>query len=288
MATMSLDYETLKNRRSDGWKSSYTDKDVLLYNLAIGMGRDPLDEMELPFIFEVPELRVVPTAGIIIGHGGGSLYDNVGIDWTGVVHGEQRLTMHRPLPPAAELTGSTWVSEIVDKGPEKGALLITTTECRLAGGEPVYTTESVIFARRNGGFGGPREQSKTPHVLPEREPDLVHVTQTRPDQAALYRLTGDRTHLHIDPKFAARAGFPRPILHGLCSYGIACRALLASVCDYDPARIRQFDVRFSAPVFPGETIETDIWREGETVSFRCRVAEREAVVLNNGLCLLNG
>ena len=284
---MALDYETLQARRSDGWTSSYTDKDVLLYNLAIGMGRDPLDEKELPFIFEVPELRVVPTAGIIIANGGGSLYDDVGIDWTGVVHGEQRLTMHRPLPPEARLTGSTWVSEIVDKGADKGALLITTTECALASGEPVYTTQSVIFARRNGGFGGPREQSRTPHVLPGRTPDLVHVTQTREDQAALYRLTGDRTHLHIDPKFAAKGGFPRPILHGLCSYGVACRALLASVCDYDPARIRQFDVRFSAPVFPGETIHTDIWIDAAAVSFRCRVAQRDAVVLNNGLCLLN-
>jgi acyl dehydratase len=285
---MALDYETLKSRRNDGWTSSYSDKDVLLYNLSIGMGRDPLDEKELPFIFEVPELRVVPTAGIIIANGGGSLYDDVGIDWTGVVHGEQRLTMHRPLPGEAELTGSTWVSEVVDKGPDKGALLITTTECRLASGEPVYSTESVIFARRNGGFGGPSEQSKTPHVLPTREPDLVHVTKTREDQAALYRLNGDRTHLHIDPAFAAKAGFPRPILHGLCSYGIACRALLASVCDYDPARIGQFDVRFSAPVFPGETIHTDIWLDGDTASFRCRVAEREAVVLNNGLCQLKG
>ncbi len=284
---MALDHETLAARRNDGWTSSYTDKDALLYNIAIGMGRDPLDEKELPFVFEEPELRVVPTGGIIIAHGGGSLYDDVGIDWTGVVHGEQRHTVHRPLPAAAEVTGSTWVSEIVDKGPEKGALLITTTECWLAGGEPLYTTESVIFARRNGGFGGTREQSKEPHVLPTREPDLVHETRTREDQAALYRLTGDRTHLHIDPGFAARAGFPRPILHGMCSYGIACRALLASVCDYDVARIRQFDVRFSAPVFPGERILTDIWLDGETVSFRCRAPERDKVVLNNGLCLLN-
>ncbi|MCX7865009.1 MAG: MaoC/PaaZ C-terminal domain-containing protein, partial [Novosphingobium sp.] len=256
--------------------------------LAIGMGRNPLDQRELPFIFEVPELRVVPTGAIVIASGGGGLYDDVGIDWTGVVHGEQRLTLHRPLPPAAQLTGSSWVSEIVDKGSDKGALLVTRTECRLASGEPLYAAESVIFARRNGGFGGPSKQSRAPHTLPQREPDLVHVTQTREDQAALYRLTGDRTHLHIDPAFAARAGFPRPILHGLCSYGIACRALLVSLCDLDPARIRQFDVRFTAPVFPGETIHTDIWVDGETASFRCRVAEREAVVLDNGLCLLNG
>jgi len=285
---MSLDYDDLMSRRNDGWTSSYTDNDLLLYNLSVGMGRDPLDEQELRYIFEVPELRGVPSAGIVIGSGGGSLYDNAGINWTGVVHGEQRLTMHRPLPPAADLTGSSWISEVVDKGAEKGALIAVTTETRLAGGEPLYTTESVIFARRNGGFGGPRDQAKAPHRLPEREPDLVHTTETRLDQAALYRLTGDRTHLHIDPGFASRAGFPRPILHGLCSYGIACRALLASVCDYDPAKIRQFDVRFSAPVFPGETIHTDIWVDGATVSFRCRVAERDLVVLTNGLCLLNG
>ncbi|MDG2002969.1 MAG: MaoC/PaaZ C-terminal domain-containing protein [Novosphingobium sp.] len=285
---MSLDYDDLMSRRSDGWTSSYTDNQLLLYNIAVGMGRDPLDLKELPFIFEEPELRGVPTAGMVIGAGGGSLYDNAGINWTGVVHGEQRLTMHRPLPPSAELTGSSRISEVVDKGEEKGALIAVTSETKLASGEALFTTESVIFARRNGGFGGPRDQVKAPHVLPEREPDLVHVTETRLDQAALYRLTGDRTHLHIDPGFAERAGFPRPILHGLCSYGIACRALLASVCEYDPARIRQFDVRFTKPVYPGETIHTDIWLDGETVSYRCRVAERDLVVLNNGLCQLNG
>jgi len=285
---MPLDYDTLISRRIDDRRCSYSDTQALLYNISIGMGRDPLDENEFPYVYERPELRVVPTGATVLGAGGGSLLDNVGIDWTGLVHGEQRMTFHRPLPPAAEFIASSHVPEIVDKGEGRGALITMAVEARLASGEPLYTSENVIFARFNGGFGGPTQASKEPHRLPDREPDLVHVSQTREDQALLYRLNGDRHALHADPEFAKRAGFPKPILHGLCTYGIACRALLASVCDYDPARIHQFDVRFTAPVFPGDTIHTDIWIDGETVSFRCRVVERDALVLNNGRCVLRG
>lgn len=287
---MQLDYDTLMSRRIDDRRCSYTDTQALLYNISIGMGRDPLDEREFPFVYEKPELRVVPTAATVLGSGdgdGGGLLDNVGIDWTGLVHGEQRMTFYRPIPAAAELVRSVRIPEIIDKGEGRGALITMAMDANLASGEPVYTSENVMFARFNGGFGGSSQSSKEPHRLPDREPDLVHVSRTREDQALLYRLTGDRHALHADPEFAKRAGFPRPILHGFCTYGIACRAMLASVCDYDPGRIQQFDVRFSSPVFPGDTIHTDMWIDGETVSFRSRVAEREALVLNNGLCVLN-
>ncbi|MCB2073528.1 MAG: MaoC family dehydratase N-terminal domain-containing protein [Novosphingobium sp.] len=285
---MLLDYELLMSRRDDGMRFGYSDREALLYNLSIGMGRDPYAPAERPFVFELPELQVVPTFASVLSPRATDLYEGAGIDWTRVVHGEQRITLHRPLPGSAELVGSRRVTEVVDKGADKGALIASAIEASLASGEPLFTCEMVIFARGNGGFGGPTESSSTPHVLPDREPDMVHVSPTRRDQALLYRLNGDRNPLHADPDFAKRAGFPEPILHGLCSYGIACRAVLASVCDYDPGRIRQFDVRFSAPVFPGDDIHTDIWVDGDTVSYRCRVAQRDAVVLNNGRCLLNG
>lgn len=285
---MPIVYDEFLARRVEDHRTSYDDTRTLLYNLSVGMGRDPLDEAEFPFIFEQPDFRVVPTAASILGGAGSGVLRPGDLDMTMIVHGEQRLVLHRPLPAAADLVVTSYFSELVDKGKEKGALVTVTNEVRLASGEPLYEADMTMFARGDGGFGGPRQSRHAPHQLPEREPDMVHVTQIRPDQAALYRLNGDRNPLHIEPGFAKRAGFPRPILHGLCSYGLACRAILASVCDYDPARIAQFDVRFSSPVYPGEMLQTEIWIDGEVISYRCRVADREVIVLNNGRCVLNG
>jgi acyl dehydratase len=153
-------------------------------------------------------------------------------------------------------------------------------------GEKLCTLVGTAFARGDGGFGGPKDGAPEPHAIPARAPDLVHEANTRPDQAFLYALSGDRNPLHRDPNVARMAGFPRPILHGLCTYGIACRSVLSIVCDYDPARITGFDVRFSAPVFPGETIVTEMWVDGAIVSFRSKVKERDVVCLNNAKCTL--
>jgi acyl dehydratase len=284
---MPINYDDLISRRSEDTPFSYTDTQVMLYNLGVGMGRDPLDAKELPYVFELPALRAVPTAVTVLGGAGGNILAGVEIDWNKVLHVEQRVTLHRPLPPSAQAIGSTRISEVTDKGADKGATIAMTSEVRLATGEPLYTSEAVMFARGDGGFGGPSKSSFTPHVMPERAPDIIHVTETRPDQALLYRLNGDRNPLHAQPEFAKRAGFPAPILHGLCSYGIACRAVLASVCDYDAARIKSFGVRFTSPVFPGETIKTDIWVDGEVVSFRCRVESRGVTSLNNGRCVIS-
>lgn len=286
---MTIDYDDLISRRVTDRTFSYTDTQILLYNLGVGMGRDPLDEAELPFVFERPALRAVPSAATVLSlGGGGNLLAGVPIEWNLVLHGEQRLTLHQPLPAAADLLSTTFVSEVLDKGADKGALITIRSEVRLASGEKLYDTENVTFARGNGGFGGPSKSSAVPHMLPARAPDIVHVTETRPDQALLYRLSGDRNPLHAEPGFAKGAGFPKPILHGLCSYGIACRAILAAVAGYDPARIKQFDVRFTSPVFPGETIHTDIWVDGEIVSFRSRIAAREVISINNGRGVVNG
>ncbi|CAN7531020.1 MaoC/PaaZ C-terminal domain-containing protein [Phenylobacterium sp. LjRoot219] len=284
---MPINYDDLISRRVEGKAFSYTDAQVLLYNLSVGMGRDALDPKELPFVFEHPELRAVPTFASVLGGGSSNILGGVEIDWNKVLHGEQRIRFHRPFPPAAELRGATYVAEVTDKGADKGATITIVNEVRLASGEPLYVSENVIFARANGGFGGPSQSKATPHVLPDRAPDIVHVFATRPDQALLYRLNGDRNPLHAEPGFAERAGFPAPILHGLCSYGIACRAVLASICDYDPTRMKSFDVRFTSPVFPGETIETDIWVDGDVVSFRCRIPARGVTSINSGRCLVS-
>jgi acyl dehydratase len=155
-----------------------------------------------------------------------------------------------------------------------------------ADGQPMYTLLSTTFARGDGGFGGPAGSGPEPHTIPSRKPDLTHTVETRKDQALLYRLNGDRNPLHSDPELAKRVGFPVPILHGLCTYGNACRAILTAVCKYDHTKIAGFDVRFSSPVYPGESIATDIWVDGKTVSFRCRVPERDVTVINNGKCTL--
>jgi acyl dehydratase len=153
-------------------------------------------------------------------------------------------------------------------------------------GAPLATIRITSFLRANGGFGGDSSGAARPHTLPERAPDLSVTIGTTREQALLYRLSGDHNPIHIDHEVAARAGFPGPILHGLCTYGIACRAVLRGICDDDPLRLRRFDARFSSPVYPGDEIVTDIWRDGELVSFRSRVPAREALVLNNGMALI--
>lgn len=282
---MPYNYHDLISRKIKDIPFSYTDTQMLLYNLSVGMGRDPDNRKELAFVYEQPGLQVIPTAATILG-GGASVLSGADLDWPKVLHAEQRLQMHRTLPPSADVVGTTRISEIVDKGAEKGALITTEIEARLSTGEPLYTMHNVIFARGDGGNGGLEKSATQPHTIPDCKPDLIYTTETLPDQALLYRLNGDRNPLHVDPDVAARAGYPAPILHGLCSYGIACRAVLASACDYDPAKIKRFDVRFTSPVYSGETIETEIWLDGNQLSFRCKVKERERIIIDNGLCQL--
>ncbi len=281
---MPFTYDEIMACRAEDVHFSYSDKEMLLYNLSIGMGRDPANERELPFVYENPALQIVPTAPAILGGGGAMILRNIDINWPRNLHGEQRLKIHRALPAAADLIGNTRISEVVDKGPDKGALITMEMDVRLSTGEPLYTMENIMFARGNGGCGGPTKSEAIPHTLPDRQPDLIHISETRSDQALLYRLLGDRNPLHADPKVAQKAGFPKPILHGLCSYGIAGRAVLVSVCDYDPTRMKSFDVRFTSPAYPGETIHTDIWIDGNIVSFRCRAEHRETILINNGRC----
>jgi acyl dehydratase len=257
----------------------------MLYALGVGFCQaDAIDEEELRFVFE-SDLKVVPTAATVIARDP-SLLHRSGLDMRMMVHGEQRLTVHRPMPSAGEIAVTSRVTHCFDKGTGKGAVLLTETDVRLISGEPLCTLGSTFFARGDGGFGGPQGSGPAPHPIPDRTPDHRIELPTGQNQALLYRLCGDRNPLHADPRFARAAGFPRPILHGLATYGIMCRGVLKALCNYDPAQIKRFDVRFSAPIFPGETLVGELWRDAHIVSFRARIKERDAVVLNNGLCEL--
>jgi acyl dehydratase len=257
------------------------------------MGRDPMDEKELPFVYENNGLKVVPTFASVINRGEAPpeqqrMPQKSNINFMMVVDGERRITFHKPLPPRCEVVSDERYLDILDKGEGKGAVLIQERVSRdAASGDKLFTIVTSIFARGDGGFGGKPQGGPQPHEIPDRAPDLVTECDTRPDQAFLYALSGDRNPLHRDPAFAKMVGFPRPILHGLCSYGTACRAVLGALAEYQPERIRQFDVRFSKPVFPGETLVMELWQDGGTISYRASVKERPGtVVLNNGLCLL--
>ena len=280
---MALDYDRLLNWTFADVEHAYGATDTILYALGVGLGADPLDARQLRFVYE-EDLLALPTMAVVLGAPGFWLKEqDTGVDWVRVLHGEQGLVLHRPLPPEGTAVGRTRVTGILDKGADKGALIYSEKVLiDKASGETVATTTSTTFARGDGGFGGPTGPSPRPHPIPERAPDLACDLPTVPQAALIYRLSGDRNPLHADPEVARAAGFKAPILHGLCTLGAAGHALLKSCCDYDPARFRSLKLRFSAPVYPGETIRTEMWRDGAIVSFRSRALERDAVVLDNG------
>lgn len=283
---MALDYDTLLSKVETDLPFSYTDADSMLYALSVGMGTDPLDERELDYVYEQgASIKTVPTLATVLVP---EMFPvGLGWDYSQILHSEQRLRLFRPLPSSADLLINKRVVDAFDRGPRGGALILLEAEGRLASDDTViFNMGCTIVARGDGGFGGPRGKGIPPHRPPHREPDLSCDITTRADQALLYRLTGDRNPLHADPKRAREVGFERPILHGLCTFGVACRAVLQTICDYDYTLVEEFDARFSAPVLPGDTITTDMWQDGNVVSFTCRVKERDALVLRNGKCTL--
>jgi len=281
---MPIHYPDILDQATPPRPFSYGPREAMLYALGVGYGGDPADGGERDFVYE-RNLKVAPTMATVIPTQ--SALSDYGLDLARVLHGEQRLTLHAPLPPSAELFADWRITGAVDKGPGKGALILSETVLRRRGGEKLATLGATIYARGYGGFGGPRDGGLPPHPVPsDRPPDAEVALRTRPDQALLYRLSGDRNPLHADPAFAKAAGFERPILHGLCTYGVACRAVLRAFCDYDPALLRQFDARFSAPVLPGETILTRMWKEAGGVSFEAVAAESGQTVLTNGRAVL--
>lgn len=265
----------------------YSHKDVMLYALGVGLGMDPTDREQLSFVYE-KSLQVLPTFPAVLCHPGAWNADPAtGIVRSQVLHGEQGVVLHGPLPPEATLRGRTRIVDVIDKGEGRGALVYT--ERRIVNddtGEPVATLTSTSFCRANGGFGGPSGPAKLPHPIPERSADQVVELRTLPQAALLYRLNSDYNPLHADPDIAARAGFDRPILHGLCTFGVAGHAVLKVACGYRNEQIAEIQARFAAPVYPGETISVEIWNDGDVVSFRSWVRARQAKVLDNGMARL--
>ncbi|WP_137042829.1 MaoC/PaaZ C-terminal domain-containing protein [Pseudolabrys sp. FHR47] len=266
---------------------TYGSKDCILYALGVGLGYDPTNEDELAFVYE-KNLKVLPTFAVVPAFDySWMLRPEFGLTWSHIVHGEETIVLHAPIPTQGTVIGRERVVGVIDKGEGKGALLFHERSLvDKATGTLLATLKQTTFCRADGGFGGPRRDTPASHPIPDRAPDIICDLPTRPEMALIYRLSGDDNPLHAEPAFARAAGFPRPILHGLATMGVAGHALLKTVCGYDPARLASMAVRFSAPVFPGETIRTEIWQNsdeaGAVVSFRARVKERDVIAINNG------
>ena len=282
---MPFDPDKLLARRFDDVEHSYSERDTMLYALGLGCGADPMDVADLRFVYENGAgLAALPTMPVVLGISFGWMQEPAtGIDYMQVLHGEQGLELHGPVPASGTVVGRTRIVDIVDKGAAKGAFVYTTRDVsETASGRKIATLTQTTVLRGNGGFGGAARPSPPAHRIPARPADLAVDLATLPQAALIYRLSGDTNPLHADPTVAKMAGFERPILHGLCSFGVAGRALLKACCGNDPAGLKSMAVRFSAPVYPGETIRTEIWRDGATISFRARVLERDVVVIDNG------
>lgn len=278
---MALDYDMLMGL--PGWtvRQTYTARDTMLYALGVGCGSNP---DELAYVYE-DGLQALPTMAAVLAYPGFWYKEpRYRLDWRKVLHGEQWVRMHRPLPVAATLRGEMRIEEILDKGAEKGAVLYWTRELfDDASGEVIATVRGSAFLRGDGGFGGTPDGGAKPRPVPDRPADAVVEIGTRPEQALIYRLSGDYNPLHVDPVVARAGGFDRPILHGLCTYGVAGRAIVRERCGGQASKLRQIDARFSAPVYPGETLRVEIWDAAPGAgAFRCSVVERGLTVLNNG------
>ncbi|MEK7750362.1 MAG: MaoC/PaaZ C-terminal domain-containing protein [Acidobacteriota bacterium] len=285
---MPIDYDKIKNWVFPEIEQTYTEKDCMLYALGVGYGHDPMDEAQLRFVYE-KQLRAVPTMAVVLGHPGFWMKNpESGINWVSILHGEQALRIHRSIPTSGTVVGRTRVKAIVDKGKDKGALVYQERSIvAKSDGALLATLDQVTFCRADGGGGKSDTAPPPPPVVPEGTPDASCDLPTLPQAALIYRLCADRNPLHAEPAVAKAGGFPRPILHGLCTYGVAGHAVLKTFCNYDPAKLGALSVRFSAPVFPGETIRTEMWRREDTVLFRSRVLGRDIVVLNNGRATIN-
>jgi acyl dehydratase len=280
---VAINYEKLVNWQIPEVEQRLTRRDTILYALGVGLGADPCDADQLRFVYE-EGLRALPTMAIILGYPGPwHAHPDTGITRSHVVHGEQGFRILKPLPVEGDVVGKTRVTGIVDKGKDKGALVLTDCTVRdKASGEAICTLTSTTFCRADGGFGGPDGPVSTPHRIPDAPAQHVCDLPTLPQAALIYRLSGDTNPLHADPAYAKRAGFEMPILHGRCTFSIAGHAILKTLCGYEPVRLVSMQGRFSAPAYPGETIRTEMWRDGNVVSFRSCVAARGATVLDNG------
>lgn len=285
---MTINVPHALKQRYESQTFSWSDNEIILYALAMGFGDDPVDTRRLAFVYESP-LKVMPTLPTVIAWIADPTFQYLGLDPQSALHGEQRIEIHRPVTQPCAVRVHARVVSVRDKGSGRGAVVVTQQELfDVADDVKISTLTTTCFGRSEGGCGDAGPSSPKPHSLPTRDPDDVIEFQTPANLALLYRLTGDRNPIHADPVAAERAGFPRPILHGLCSFGLTCRAVLEAYADYEPSRILSHEARFTAPTFPGEQIRISLWRDGPVVSFRAEVPERGVVVVANGKTLLRG
>ena len=266
---------------SDPVERSWDSKDALLYAVGVGAGLD-----ELQYTTENSQdiqQEVLPTFAVIAGIGGNAMRSIGDFNFAMLVHGEQAIELHKPIPVQGKVRTVSRISAIWDKG--SGAVIETQSESvDAASGDPMFDTRSAVFIRGEGGWGGDRGPSGGKNAAPDRAPDHTVTYETRPDQALTYRLSGDRNPLHSDPKFAAMAGFEKPILHGLCSYGFTGRALLHTLCGGESARFKSMEARFSKPVYPGDALTVSMWVDGNAAIFQTKT-QRDEVVIDGGRCV---
>ena len=269
-------------------ESSYEADDVILYHLGIGAGVPQTDANELEYTYE-KNLKVLPSFGVIpvFGAMGAALFNAPGIKFNPalMLHGEQDLELHRTLPTSARLVSEPRIAGVYDKG--KAALVVVEVKTSEQGGAPLFTNRFSLFLRGEGGFGGD-SGPRAGNEAPTRAPDLVVESKTLPQQALLYRLSGDKNPLHADPSFAKMGGFDTPILHGLCSFGIVCKAAVDHALKGDVTKVARYQARFAGVFFPGETMLTSIWREGSRLVVASKSKERGTPVLSNAALTLRG
>jgi acyl dehydratase len=282
---MTLEYPAILDRGMRGQRLQYDAQDAMLYALAIGAGSPP-DDKELYFVYE-KNLRIIPSfASTVAWHAGLSI-QQLGLNYERTLHAAEEIILHRPLPSAAKLLVDTSIKAVYDKGKDSGALIVREAQLIDAADlQPIATVRKTLFARSDGGCGGTVNEAPQSQSMPQRARDKSLRILTRPDQALLYRLCGDCNPLHADPTVAHTAGFDGPILHGLCTYGIACHAIVREFCDNDPAKIYSHSVRFAAPVYPGDILTIDLWRDGNVILFEVRVNARAVTVIRNGKTVL--
>ena len=278
---MPINYDEIMSLKSENIEISYTDKDSILYGLGVGLGNDPMDIDELKYVYENGQIALPSMATNFQYHS--SLLMSAKLNFVMVVHGEQKLSIINPIPVSGDFLADMKVLNCFDKGASKGAIIDVETTVKLkSDGTEICKLISTTFARDDGGFDGP-ESPPQEIFEPEGSPDIVDEITTKPDQALIFRLSGDYNPLHSDPNFAKAAGFPKPILHGLCTYGVACRSIVKTACDNDVKKLKSFNCRFSSPVFPGETIVTEMWKNGNNINFQSKVKERDKIILKNGV-----
>ena len=284
---MALNYEAIMAYRPDDIAVNYGARECILYSLGIGLGMDPLDARQLRFVYERNNLTAFPTMAVALGWPGRMVDPRFGIDARMVVAAGLKVVLHRPLAGEDRLISRPRIKEVVDLGLDSAAIIMGTRDLTTPAGEKVATVDNSTLARKHGGFSGKVTQAPEPRAMPKGAPQTVCELPTPPNLALLYRLNGDENPLHVEPELARKAGFDRPILHGAATFGIAAHAVMRQI-DYRAEALYSIEARFARPVFPGDTLRTEIWRDGSRISFQCRAAGRDGVVLTNGLAVLRG